>query len=173
MPEHHELMGGKLHVYKRENSRHWQCSAYLGGKNRRITTKEESLAHAKEIAEDWYLELRGKARAGVLASGPTFKRAVEVFLGEYETLTAGQRNAKYVQTQKDRLRLYLLPFFGNRALTEITSGLVQEYRIDRHKNGRNGRPPSRSTMHGEIVALRQVLKCACRKGWLNAVPDLS
>ena len=29
------LMGGKLHVYKRDNSRFWQCSAYLSGKNRR------------------------------------------------------------------------------------------------------------------------------------------
>ena len=87
--ETHDLMGGKLHVYKRENSRHWQCSTYLAGKNRRKTTKEESLAHAKEIAEDWYLELRGKARAGQLASGPTFKRAVDAFLQEYEPLTVG------------------------------------------------------------------------------------
>jgi integrase len=171
--ETHDLMGGKLHVYKRENSRYWQCSTYLAGKNRRITTKEESLAHAKEIAEDWYLELRGKARSGELASGPTFKRAADAFLQEYQTLTAGQRNAKYVETQKDRLRVHLLPFFGHRALTEITPGLVQEYRIERYKNGRYGKPPSRSTMHGEIVALRQVLKCACRHGWINAVPDLS
>jgi Phage integrase, N-terminal SAM-like domain len=171
--ETHDLMGGKLHVYKRENSRYCQCSTYLAGKNRRMTTKEESLAHAKEIAEDWYLELRGKARAGQLALGPTFKREVDAFLQEYEPLTAGQRNAKYIQTQKDRLRVHLVPFFGNRALTEITPGLVQEYRLERHKNGRYGKPPSRSTMHGEIVALRQVLKCACRHGWINAVPDLS
>ena len=37
---HHELMGGKLHVYKRPNSRFWQCSTYISGKNRRMTTKE-------------------------------------------------------------------------------------------------------------------------------------
>jgi hypothetical protein len=43
MSEHHELMGGKLHIYKRENSRFWQCSTYLAGMNRRMTTKEESL----------------------------------------------------------------------------------------------------------------------------------
>src|ERR1700694_1479720 len=92
--ETHDLMGGKLHVYKRETSRYWQCSTYLAGRNRRMTTKEESLAHAKEIAEDWYLELRGKARAGQLASGPTFKRAVDTFLGEYEILTAGARGPR-------------------------------------------------------------------------------
>ncbi|HXO70679.1 MAG TPA: site-specific integrase, partial [Bradyrhizobium sp.] len=85
MAEHHELMGGKLHVYKRENSDLWQASTYLAGKNRRISTKEESLSHAKEIAEDWYLELRGKSRAGQLTSGPTFKKAADQFLAEYET----------------------------------------------------------------------------------------
>jgi hypothetical protein len=33
----------------------------LGGKNRRTSTKEENLSKAKEIAEDWYLQLRGKS----------------------------------------------------------------------------------------------------------------
>jgi integrase len=171
--ETHDLMGGRLHVYKRENSRYWQCSTYLAGKNRRMTTKEDSLAHAKEIAEDWYLELRGKARAGQLKSGPTFKHAADRFLLEYEALTVGQRNPRYVQSQKDRLRLYLVPFFGRKVLSEITPGLVQEYRIARVTNSRRGKPPSRSTMHQEIVALRQVLKCATRYGWLEALPDIS
>jgi hypothetical protein len=132
MAEHHELMGGKLHVYKRENSRHWQCSTYLGGKNRRITTKEESLSHAKEIAEDWYLELRGKARAGQLTSGPTFKRAADQFLEEYETITNGQRSKTWVDAYRVMLRVHLLPFFGKLALTEINPGKLQEYRSLRH-----------------------------------------
>src|ERR1700738_5260399 len=103
--ETHNLMAGKRPIYTRENSRYWQCSTYLAGKNRRMTTKEDSLAHAKEIAEDWYLELRGKSRAGQLKSGPTFKQASDRFLLEYETLTVGQRNPRYIQSQKDRLRL--------------------------------------------------------------------
>ena len=179
MSEHHELMGGKLHLYKRENSRHWQCSTYLAGKNWRKTTKEESLAHAKDIAEDWYLGLRGKARAGELKSGPTFQKAADAFLNEYEVLTKGERNDRYVQTQKDRLRLHIIPFFKDKLLSEITPGLVQDYRIHRTKNGRKtkthpeGKPPSRSSMHQEIVALRQVLKCANRHGWLPFLPDLS
>ena len=57
----HKLMGGKLNVYPRENSGYWQCSAYLNGRNHRISTKEDSLARAKQVAGDWYLELRGKS----------------------------------------------------------------------------------------------------------------
>jgi integrase len=175
MSEHHELMGGKLHIYKRENSSFWQCSAYLAGKNRRMTTKEESLSHAKEIAEDWYLELRGKARGGELTSGPTFKKAAEQFLEEYELITQGQRSPLWVKTYDWMLRVYLLPYFGKMALSEITAGKIQEYRIHRRQLAmeKRGKPPSRTSMHHETVAIRQVLKTAMRHGWLHSLPDLS
>jgi integrase len=52
MAEQHSILGGKVYVYKRTRSSFWQCSSYLAGKNRRTSTKEESLAKAKEIAED-------------------------------------------------------------------------------------------------------------------------
>ena len=38
----------------------------------RVSTKEESLAKAKEIAEDWYLKLRGKLRSGEIKAEKTF-----------------------------------------------------------------------------------------------------
>jgi transcriptional regulator with XRE-family HTH domain len=62
----HSLVGGKLHVYRRENSGRWQCSTYLAGRNHRVSTKTDSLALAKEFAQDWSLTLQAKARAGEL-----------------------------------------------------------------------------------------------------------
>jgi len=50
--EKHTILGDTVHVYQRENSSVWQCSSYLEGRNRRVSTKEESLAKAKEFAED-------------------------------------------------------------------------------------------------------------------------
>jgi hypothetical protein len=181
MAKHHTLMGGKLHIYKRENSNHWQCSTYLAGKNRRKTTKEDSLAHAMDIAEDWYLELRGKLRAGDIKDGKSFKVAATQFLREYEIITEGMRSPKHVKRHRDNLRIYLLPFFGDMTLSEITAGTAQEYRIHRAQNPyvRPGqdpetvKPPARNTIHQEIVTLRQVLKTANRHGWLQYVPDLS
>jgi integrase len=119
------------------------------------------------------LELRGKARAGQLPDGKTFRFAADQFLREYLVITEGQRNPTYVQGHRDRLRVYLPPFFGYKTVGEITSGLVQEYRVDRIQNPKKGKPPARSTLHQEIVTLRQVLKTASRHGWLHAVPDLS
>lgn len=205
MAAHHELMGGKLHVYKRDNSRYWQCSTFLGGKNHRVSTKEESLAQAKDFAEDWYLDMKGKVRRGEVRGGKTFKHAAERFIDEFEIITQGQRSPIYVAHHRRRLANYLIPFFGKKALAEITPGLVQDYRIHRMKMGNPTRrgaslkkiaednavalassvnaeegeverkvvPPSRSTLHQEIVCLRQVLKFANRHGWIESVPNLS
>lgn len=171
----HTMMGGKVHVYKRENSRYWQCSTYLSGKNRRTSTKQESLAHAKDFAEDWYLELRGKSRRGELKDEKNFKEAAAQFEREYEIITEGQRNPMHVKGYMDKLRLHLIPFFGEMGLSEITPGQVQEYRIHRREKSmeQRGKPPSRSTTHKEIVTLRQTLKTAIRHGWLQYLPDLS
>jgi integrase len=178
MAEHHQLMGGKLHVYKRENSDKWQCSTYLAGRNWRQSTNTDSLALAKEFAEDWYLTLRGKSRAGEIRTGKTFAFAAEQFLREYPVITQGQRNAKYVEGHDDALRVHLLPFFGKMVVASITAGTVQDYRVHRatsRKDPKTGepKPPARSTIHHEIVTLRQVLKTAHRHGWLDFVPDLS
>lgn len=167
----HTILGGKVHVYKRENSSVWQCSTYLLGRNRRVSTKEESLALAKEFAEDWYMTLLGKKRDGALIDGKTFKEAASKFLEEFDVLTEGERNADYVRGHRRRVRLHLNPFFGSKRLPEITSGLIQDYRVHRHKSG--DKPPARSTLHQEIVVLRQVLKFAVRKGWLDHLPDMT
>jgi integrase len=175
MAAHHVLMRGNLHLYKRGDGKHWQCSTYLNGKNRRKSTKEDSFERAKDIAEDWFLELKGKQRRGEVVGEKTFCEAAEQFLREYEIITEGRRNAQYVEGHGRRLKLHLLPFFGRMGLSEVSSGKLQEYRIHRRENTleQRGKAPSRSTLHQEIVCLRQVLKTAIRHGWLKHLPDLS
>jgi integrase len=176
MPEHHhEMFDGKLHVYMRENSRHWQCSAYLHNRNWRISTKTDSLAEAKDIAEDWYFTLRGKLKAGTLKHETTFRHAAEVFLAEYEALVEGERHPEYVKGHHRRLKNHLIPFFGDLGLSEITPLKVREYRIKRRKDTVRGKttPPARNTIHQEIVCLRQVLKAAEVHGWIKSIPSLA
>ena len=175
MTEQHTILGGKVYVYKRPNSDCWQCSSYFAGKNRRASTKEDSLSKAKEIAEDWYLQLRGKLRDGEIKTEKTFRQASEQFLREYDIITQGQRSKGYVRGQHCRSTLHLTPFFGQLGLSEITSGKVQEYRIHRHEEAvaKYGKPPAHNTMHQEIVTLRQTLKTGLRHGWLDRLPDLS
>lgn len=208
--ESHTLMDGKVHVYRRENSRFWQCSVFLGGRNHRSSTKQDNLVLAMEYARDWYMDryaddrLRrrgisiptaeadgpaaavGDDRRKRKASGPTFREAAEAFVGEYEIITNGERNASYVASKSRHIRLYLTPFFGDTPLADITAGSIQDYRVQRMTPASaadDGQPPkgrrrassrpARNTLHQEIVTLRQVLKTANRKGWLAALPDMS
>lgn len=199
-------MDGALHVYRRENSRYWQCSTYLGSLNHRQTTKEVNLAAAKDFARDWYMERcvedRQRRRGGAplldspvqlavagpgastdgrrrrTPTGPTFGDAANAFTSEFEVITLGERNAEYVKQKSDHVRVHLLPFFGNYALGDINAGTVQEYRVHRQTSRldpKTGKPkkPARATLHGEVVTLRQVLKTANRKGWIDALPDMS
>jgi integrase len=171
----HSLMDNKVQLYMRPNSPHWQCACSVSGKQLRATTKEESLSRAKDVARDWYLGLLGKYRAGELKAGKKFREASAQFEREYEIITQGQRNARYVADHKRRISKYLNPFFGEKVVTDITPGLIQEYRIHRHQLAMDahGKPPARQTIHQEIVTLRQILKCANRQGWLPYLPDLS
>ncbi len=169
----HTILGGKVQVYQRSRSRFWQCSASVGGKQHRASTKEEGLSAAKDVAEDWYLGLVGLRRAGEIKVGKTVKQAAEKFTAEYETITEGQRSPAWVRGHRDRLRLHILPFFGDLVLPDVTAGKVQEYRLYRIENSTTGKPPARNTIHNEIVTLRQVLKTAVRHQWLDHLPDLS
>jgi|GEM_PF-2633744 len=117
--ETHSFMDGRVHVYKRHNSRYWQCSTYMNGRNHRVSTKEESLPQAKEIAKEWYMAVYvdtkrhrqddrtsllfrkfGQQETGIehltmapakpkKASGPTFREAAEKFVSEYTIITEG------------------------------------------------------------------------------------
>ena len=183
----HKIYGGKVHVYMRDNSRYWQCSTYLAGRNHRTSTKEESLGLAKEFAEDWYLTLRDKNRRGELEAGHSFAKAARQFEQEYEAITQGRRSPKWVQGHKDRIRLHLLPYFAHKSVAQISSGVVQQYRMHRMTEpvvenetleGSSGaakpwKPPAHKTIHNEVVTLSMVLKTAQRHGWLEHLPDLS
>lgn len=220
MVEQHTLMDGKVHVYRRENSRFWQCAIYLGRRNYRQSTKQETLALALEWAREWSMDrlaeerLRkrgvlittpGEAAVGMLPSvqpqperpkpgGKTFREAAETFIAEFEVVTQGERNAEYVASKSRILERHLLPFFGDKALSEITAGAIAEYRVHRvtppseeagpqrvmQLKGRARlrklkvwKRPARNTLHSEIVCLRQVLKAANRRGWIAGLPDMS
>jgi hypothetical protein len=130
----HEILGGKVQVYKRPNSPFWQCAASINGAQYRASTKRDVLSLAEEFAEDWYLELRGKSRAGLLVATPkidekTFRDAADQFLKEYEVITEHQRSPLWVKGHALRMTLHLLPYFGDIGLSQINAGTVQEYRL--------------------------------------------
>ncbi len=185
--ERHRILGDKVAIYRRRDGGVWHAYTFLKGNEWRQTTKETSLAKAKEVATDWYMTLTARAHYGELKTGKSFMESAKVFEAEYEVTTQGHRSPKWVQGHKDRIRLHLLPWFADKPINSINSGSAQEYRVHRmtkpqnwdetHKNGEgviaDWNPPARNTLHNEIVTLSMVLKTAKRHGWIDQVPDLS
>lgn len=184
----HMMFDDRVQIYRREGGRFWQCSARVNGTRYRESTHQENLDQAKDVAEEWYLDLRGKLRHGEIIKKETkFREAAEHYLREIRVLAASTRNPKYVEIVELRLNVHILPFFGDKELSEINRGLVQSYRVQRAekfiartarpaKDGQpaiSGRSPARSTMTQEIVIIRQELKHAEGMGWMPFVPNLS
>ena len=73
------------------------------------------------------------------------------------------------------VRSHLIVIAGSLGNTEITAGKIQEYRVHRHQEATAncGKPAGHSTLHQEMVTLRQTLKTALRHGWLDRLPDFS
>src|SRR5207245_6460980 len=83
-------------------------------------------------------------------------------------------DATVTGVQTCALPIYLVPYFGEMGVGDITSGTVQDYRVHRQtsrKHRKTGKVlrPSRSTLHSEIVTLRQILKMCSRKETIKAV----
>lgn len=153
----------------------------MGGKQYRTSTGKHEVRLADLVAEDWYLELRGKFKRGEVGkleevdAEKTFKDAAELYKREFTVITEGERSPEYVDGQKRRLDRYLIPFFGKLPLSKVTAGKIQEYRIWRVEYAKKKRDkmPARNTLHQEKVALRQTLKTALRHNWLSHLPDMT
>lgn len=187
----HTMFDGRLQIYRRAEHGPWQAAARVGGLRFRQTTGEMALDRAKDVAEEWYLDLRGKLRTGRLEplapKEKTFAEAAEAYLREVRVLAASVRSPSYVKNLEMRMKAHVLPFFKDKPLSAINKGLVQRYRVQRAEEtiarttvkGKDGapdtpgKPPARSTMLQEIVIIRQVLKHAEGLGWIPFVPNLS
>ena len=182
------ILNGKVRLYRRVDNGPWQCAAYLKGKDWRKSTKERDLSKAEDVATDWYTNLCTRL-LGSENSGKMFVQAARAFLSEYEPMMQGRHGADPLQIHRDRLLLYLLPYFDTVHLSEITSGAVQQYRAhrlsvpehdkqcanvsDRGGGSKKREPPGRETVENEIATLRMVLETGQRHGWIDRILDLS
>ena len=86
----------------------------------------------------------------------TFNEWAETYLQLEEV-----RRLRSFKDRKDTVTLQLIPFFGKKALTEITAEDVEAYRVQRRK--RNGKPTSLGTVNNDHIMLKHCLNIAMRR----------
>ncbi|WCT74273.1 site-specific integrase [Sphingomonas naphthae] len=164
-----------------EFAKQWYLERLVEERNRRrgrISPLLDGPVQQQIIVEPAPTMDRRRRQNRAAAAGPTFKDAADAFLKEYEIITLGERNVDYVAQKSMHVKVHLLPYFGDTPVADVTAGMVQDYRVHRQssridpKTGKV-KKPARATLHGETVTLRQVLKTANRKGWIDALPDMS
>lgn len=153
-----------MRIYKR--GKYWWCSFPWKGETIRRSTRCTTRAAALLTGQRWERERADPDHA--TAQAATFGGAVSAFLADLE------RSAKPADTKKfyrQKCGVLVRHFGARRPLSEVTAQLVDKYLADRERepvafdtHGSPTRTVTANTIHKELVALRQVLKRAKRRG---------
>ena len=77
--EINKYIDGKLHIYKQSNTKNWYAKFHMEKKYLYKSLKETKFEIAKEIAHEWYYEIKGKQKTGIPIHGHKFKDVLPNF----------------------------------------------------------------------------------------------
>jgi len=158
-----ELQDGKLHVFRRKDTRNWWCGYHHKGVYRRISTKEADLNAAIKVATKWYHGEQYQLETGhaPVRTKDTYAYHAKLAIEEYERLGASNtRSPKYAAQLKHLINNHLIPFFGKHKLASIDQALWNEY-VQTHLIPRNLNP---LTIKQHLNGIRVVFRRAIMRG---------
>ena len=176
--ETHTYREGRILIYKRPNSKNYQCRLRIKGV-KGYTVKScdtTNIGEAVSFAEDLYDSLRYKKLNNLPLQTKTFKQIFEEWFKKAD-------KSEYRQDfYQSRAKLYLFPYFGDYKIEEITERVIEDY-WDWRKNyykdnpdkkkGRVVENPSPQSLKMEKTAIQEVLEYAYRRGYIRVVPPIT
>jgi integrase len=161
----HQIIDRQLIVYKRPTTDVWQCRFKVGGEWIVRTTKERELEKAKVVAHKLMLKAEVRLEQNFTPATKKFKDVATLALKEMEKKTdAGDGKVSYDQYKRITLD-YLIPFFGNRDIDNITPKVLEEYA--RYRNEKVGKEMAYSTVRKHNVTLNRIFEEAIVRGFMT------
>lgn len=161
----HQIIDRQLVVYRRPTTDVWQCRFKVGGEWIVRTTKERDLEKAKAAAHKLMLKAEVRLEQNYTPATKKFKDVAKLALKEMEKKTdAGDGKISYEQYKRITLD-YLIPFFGNRDIDNITPKVFEEY--ERHRNEAAGKELAYSTVRKHNVTLNRIFEEAIVRGFMT------
>lgn len=169
---------GRILLYKRPNSKNFQCRLRVEGIKGYIiqSCKTPNLGNAVKYAEDTYDNLRFKKLNNLPLKTKTFRQIFNDWFARADK--SEYRKDFYIS----RAKLYLFPYFGNYNIDEITETIIDDYWLWR-KNYYKDNPeklkgnaadiPSAQSLKMEKTAIKEVMEYAHRRGYIRAVPQIN
>jgi len=167
----HKFRDGRLHIYKQSNCLFWLIRFYAEGRYKHKSSKTKSFTTAKEIAFDWFDEIRFNQKHGVPVHAITFQYASEQFrFYQNSLIERGDRTQRQAKDYEYRIEM-LNRFFAKHNISLIDTKAIDEYITLRITPSKEFEVPVKyKTVKYDLTALRQVFKYCILQGWIKALP---
>ena len=161
-----KLLDGLLTLYKRPNSHQWQCRFKLStGAWHTASTGSDQLAEATTQAISIYETVKVKLASDLAIKSKTFRQIANQELAAAARVVQANPNKR---THVDYIHIYtryLIPFFGNYQINDITQEVVDDYAAWRAS--RMGKSPKTYTQRRHAGLYKRVIERAKVQGLIH------
>jgi len=165
-PKTISLLRGELTLFKRPNSRQWQCRFKLAnGQWHAASTNTEDVSLAQTQAIAIYEAVKVKVGSGLSTVTKTFK---QVALDEIANMAQATDNKTGKRTYRDytfAINKYLIPFFGQYEVGKITVEMLGNF--ESWRISEMGKIPMASTKRNHASAYIRVINLARDRGYIG------
>jgi integrase len=161
------IMDGAVKLYRRERSRKWQAAFQIDGQYIRISTGKSDLDEAKQAASDSYLEYKFRSKNGVPVISKRFSDVAKLCISEMNKQLEIGVGKKVYRDYIIVIEKYLIPFFGNMHVNNITYETIQKFVHWREE--KMGKEPKASTLNTHNSALNRVFDEAVARGFMGKI----
>ena len=174
-PTSQVLLERELALFRRENSKIWQCRYKVDGKWLRASTKEYDVDKAKVKAKRLMIEAEIRKSNNLPVVTRRFRDVAKVTLAKLKEAAEKSGNKSEIRKYSDYkivIENYLIKFLGNRLITTIDYDALNYLEAKRIEA--MGKVPTRSTMLTHNAALKRVFKQAQYMGFISeaGIPEL-
>jgi integrase len=165
----HKLRDGRLKIFKQTSTRNWMAQFFAEGKYKVRSLGTENFNEAKQVALDWYDELRfNKKQSGAPIHGIKYKDILDRF-DKYQKvqIKSGELSEDLYKDYKIKLNGALKRYFKDYLLQEITLKTMldfREYRVSEDE-------VKHSTTTHDFVPLRLLLKWCHFQEFIKYLPE--
>ncbi len=165
-PKKFSLLKGQLTLFRRPNSRQWQCRFKLpNGQWHTASTATEDLDAAQTQAISIYETVKIKISAGLAVTTKTFKQVASDEIANMAQATDNKTGKRTYRDYTFAINKYLIPFFGQYEISQITNELLADF--ESWRISQLGRDPMASTKRNHASAYVRVINLARDRGYIG------
>ena len=160
-----QILDGKITLTRRNNSSAWQMRYKIGDRWLRQTTKAIDLKEAKQLAEEAYITAKVRHKENMPVISKRFDAVARIAIKNLQVQLDAKQGKKVYEDYIRVTNNYLIPFFGNHNITNITYQLIHQYAVWRDE--KIGHKAKASTISTHNSALNKIFDEAMLHNYMS------